>query len=979
MKKLFVLVFAILLFGGLVSAGFWGDLWDRITGEGDEVQFSPADIRWDINGDGVIDAIVGDVNGDKDTNLIDMAFVKSKNGDNSDLRFDVNLDGSVNLIDMALVKSLNGATVDVTSVCYGNVCELFNGTSLDLVVNGVTYIVAWTGINEVEDYIVLSINGQEFEMRDGRIVGQGWKLIGDSAIVGGINVSVLRIFDNSIGVYDAVRFRYEEVEIVEGNVVEVSGCRVLDETGVTYRLVQDISASGDCFLVEADNIVLDGNGFTITGDGTGNGVKSSRNNLLTIKNLSVSNFASGLWLAGVEDVLIEDSKINGNKRGIYAGDSVISKRVVIRNNEVNDNYNINGITFYYKVEDSVIENNLINDNAQDGILLNSDTQNILVVGNEINENGRNGIRLTPSLGSYFNRNHVIRGNNFIGNNWYGIDSSGASHTLFEGNIVRLTKSTSNEFAGIRIYQGENLTLAENTINENLASGLILSSTKNNTIKKNIISSNQKDGIYLYGVESSLIDDNEANDNGEYGFRFYADNKGNVVTNNRASGNGFLAMLIDFIQRLINSIFGNSFDDACSDGSSSGECSSNKPLYCDSNFDLVDNCQVCGCDSGECLANGQCFTDTSDYDCDYSLVDSEGYYSGGWGNWGEGLVISETENNDDWSDADLINSLIINQEIMIEGTISSFEDIDIYKIVYPFGGDESVFVRFRNDGADPYNNLRVGMFYEDVDLADIGYVTASDPISLWPKLYNNGIQKDYVYLIVHGNGDLAVSEGYEIELIITNACFELYRPVQKILLDFNGAENVQIWRRPWFDIPVFDAGDIDPSFASYTQQIKDGILQKVREDYADYNVEVYSTDEVSEIEGDHITVYFGGYDNQLLGLADEIDSYNLNKNNELSEAQVFIETFGLYMVLNPSLQEMTNFLSNVASHEAGHLLGLRHTKDEDSIMDTSTTARKMMEEQWFKRADLHPTVINFDPGYQNEPELLKRNVGLDGNG
>src|SRR3989338_7480320 len=152
-KKLFVLVFAILLFGGLVSAGFWGDLWDRATGR--DVRFSPRGVLDDIDGDGEIDGIVGDVNGDGSSNLIDMAFVKSKNGDNSDLRFDTNLDGGVNLIDMALVKSLNGATVDVTSVCYGNVCELFNGTSLDLVVNGVTYIVAWTGINEVEDYIVL--------------------------------------------------------------------------------------------------------------------------------------------------------------------------------------------------------------------------------------------------------------------------------------------------------------------------------------------------------------------------------------------------------------------------------------------------------------------------------------------------------------------------------------------------------------------------------------------------------------------------------------------------------------------------------------------------------------------------------------------------------------------------------------------------------------------------------------------------------
>jgi hypothetical protein len=59
--------------------------------------------------------LTGDTNGDGKTNLIDMAQVKSMNGQPllpENARFDVNLDGSINLIDMALVKSLNGSSGD---------------------------------------------------------------------------------------------------------------------------------------------------------------------------------------------------------------------------------------------------------------------------------------------------------------------------------------------------------------------------------------------------------------------------------------------------------------------------------------------------------------------------------------------------------------------------------------------------------------------------------------------------------------------------------------------------------------------------------------------------------------------------------------------------------------------------------------------------------------------------------------------------
>lgn len=61
--------------------------------------------------DCLVRGLAGDVNNDGSTNLTDMAFTKSKNGQPvlpDNIRFDVNLDGSINLTDMALVKSLNG-------------------------------------------------------------------------------------------------------------------------------------------------------------------------------------------------------------------------------------------------------------------------------------------------------------------------------------------------------------------------------------------------------------------------------------------------------------------------------------------------------------------------------------------------------------------------------------------------------------------------------------------------------------------------------------------------------------------------------------------------------------------------------------------------------------------------------------------------------------------------------------------------------
>ncbi len=80
------------LAGSIVSAGGW------ILGD---------------DTDCLVKGLAGNVNGDNNTDLIDAAFVKSKNGSPVlplNIRFDLNLDGNIDLIDMAYCKSLNGGS-----------------------------------------------------------------------------------------------------------------------------------------------------------------------------------------------------------------------------------------------------------------------------------------------------------------------------------------------------------------------------------------------------------------------------------------------------------------------------------------------------------------------------------------------------------------------------------------------------------------------------------------------------------------------------------------------------------------------------------------------------------------------------------------------------------------------------------------------------------------------------------------------------
>lgn len=297
-------------------------------------------------------------------------------------------------------------------------------------------------------------------------------------------------------------------------------------------LNQNLLAQGNCFNVEASNITIDGNGFSITGNSTNYGINNSAGfDNITIKNLFIANFTTAIYGAGMANSLIFNNSILGpNSTTAYqinllssstnnniSSNTILSyaraiyirsqKNAVHRNN-ITCNCLSPAIDFSIGSDNSNATQNIVKVNRSGSAIEIGTTDNVTILYSTVNATNSTGIYVSSSInrGSNASFNDIFT---------YGSQADGinAGDNLFAaGNRINLSAANSD---GVIVNGASNVTILSNDINVSGSSshGIYVQSSSGSIASGNniTVTGQAVAGIYIsLGVLASNFTSNEIN-------------------------------------------------------------------------------------------------------------------------------------------------------------------------------------------------------------------------------------------------------------------------------------------------------------------------------------------------------------------------------------------------------------------------------------------------------------------------------------
>lgn len=313
----------------------------------------------------------------------------------------------------------------------------------------------------------------------------------------GIFSESTELFDWSIGVY---------AECVNNSIYSKNGANIDSILRTNCDILPNLSSTVNCnqiitenitlteslycpdsnaFIIDANNINLDCNGFGIKGYSFGSGIVV--NNLLgvTIKNCVIYGFNEGVHIENSENIKLE--------------------------------------------------NNIINNNYESGIYINGavNAAEHKIIGNSIKSNSGGCSETCSGIAVYYGSNITIE-NNKISKNYYGIN-------LFESQNTNLINNnlSSNYYIELAISTNENLNdgggnfIIDNTFSGKDSSYAIKIETPNNNLTNNIITCNNNYGYGITLLQNTIIPDGNyfsENEISKCDYGFYIESGLSIITN-----------------------------------------------------------------------------------------------------------------------------------------------------------------------------------------------------------------------------------------------------------------------------------------------------------------------------------------------------------------------------------------------------------------------------------------------------------------
>jgi parallel beta-helix repeat protein len=235
------------------------------------------------------------------------------------------------------------------------------------------------------------------------------------------------------------------IYIMANGSISPSTANITSTDKVTYNFTGNNYAE---IYVQRSNIKINGNGHILQGSGSGDGFYLSSVNNVTIQNMNMKNFTSGVYLTSSSG-----NTVSGNKITNATGDSVslyLSSGNIVSGNNIT-NAIFTGVYLYSSCNNNIISGNTITNMTGSGVYLYSSSFNT-VSGNTITKTGGEGVEFYSSC-----NNNTVSGNKITNATGDGVWLGSSSFNTVSGNTitktgygVALSSSSGNIFSGNNI-------------------------------------------------------------------------------------------------------------------------------------------------------------------------------------------------------------------------------------------------------------------------------------------------------------------------------------------------------------------------------------------------------------------------------------------------------------------------------------------------------------------------------------------------